>query len=237
MSRLPAALLCAALLGASHPPVPAAPPAARQAFLDQGTFVIARDGDEIGREEFAIRPTAGGRGEGGVLAVATVRYRDRELRAALELTRDRVPVSYQLDVTAAGRLVERITGQFGRDRFSERVVTPAREVAREFPAPPGAVVLDDDVFDQFYFLPHAAGAPARITVVRPRQDTLVTADVQPLGPDTVLVGTRRVPADHYAVILPGNDRREVWFSPAGDLLKVAVPAAAITATRLALPPR
>jgi len=230
VSRLPAALLCAALLGA---PV-ARPPAGQQAFLDQGTFVVTRDGDEIGREEFAIRPTAG---EGGVLAVATVRYRDRELRAALELTRDQVPVSYQLDVTTAGRLVERITGQAGRGRFSERVVTPAREVAREFPVPPGAVVLDDDVFDQFYFLPHAAGAPARIAVVRPRQDTLVTADLQLLGPDTVLVGTRRIPADHWAVTLPGNDRREVWFSSAGDLLEVAVPAAAITATRLALTPR
>ena len=224
------ALLGAALLGVS--------PAARaQRFLDQGVFVITRDGNEIGREEFAIRPVAGGRGQGGVLAVATVHYRDRELKAALELTRDHVPVSYQLDVTTAGRLVQRLTGQFGRGRFSVRVVTPSGEVAREFPVPPGAVVLDDDVFDQYYVVPRANGAPEQVSIVRPRQTTLVTAEVRSLGPDTVFVAGHGIAAEHYAVILPGDDRREFWFSPSGDLLKAAIPGRQVTAIRLSLPSR
>jgi hypothetical protein len=228
-----AALLSAALLGAGL----AARPRAQQGFRDQGTFVIARGGDEIGREEFAIRPVSGSRGEGGVLAVATVRYRDRELRAALELTRDHVPVSYQLDVTASGRVDERLTGQFARGRFSVRIATPAREVAREFPVPPAAVVLDDDIFNQYYFVPRASGAPEQVTVVRPRQSALVTGEVTSLGQDAVLIGGRSIAAEHYALTLPGDDRREFWFSASGDLLKVALPAGPITATRLSLPSR
>jgi hypothetical protein len=222
------ALLGTALLGAPPAPRPT------QGFLDQGVFLIARDGNEIGREEYAIRQVAGRRGEGGVLAVATVHYRDRELKAALELTGDHTPVSYQLDVTSAGRLVQRLTGQFGRGRFAVRIVTPAGEVAREFPVPSGAVVLDDDVFDQYYFVPRANGAPEQVSVVRPRQTSLVAAEVRSLGPDTVVVGGHGVAAERYAVTLPGGDRREFWFSPAGDLLKAALPAGAITATRLSL---
>jgi hypothetical protein len=234
MRRLAAAaLLSAALLGAR----PTARPRDQQAFLDQGTFVITRGGDEIGREEFAISPVAGSRGEGGVLAVATVRYRDRELKAALELTRQHVPVSYQLDVTAAGRVEQRLTGQFGRGRFAVRIATPAHEAAREFPVPLAAVVLDDDIFDQYYFVPRASGAPEPVSVVRPRQSTLVTGAVTSLGQDTVLVGGRSIGAEHYALTLHGDDRREFWFSASGDLLKVAIPAGSIIATRLSLPSR
>jgi len=230
--RAPAsALLCAALLGAA----PAGKPRQGQAFLDQGSFVIAREGDEIGREEFAIRPVAGS--AGGFLAVATVRYRDRELKAALELGAGRAPVSYQLDVTTGGRVTERLTGQFGPGRFAVRIATPAREVAREFPVPPAAVVLDDDIFDQYTFVPHGGGSPPSVALVRPREARLVTAAVRDLGSDTVVVAGHRVPAEHLAVTLPPDDRREVWFSAAGTLLKVALPTSGITATRLNLPPR
>jgi len=229
MTRLLAALLlglaCLAA-AASRPP---------QGLVDQGIFVIARDGNEIGREEFAIRPVTGGRGEGGVQAVAAVRYRDRELRAALELTREHVPVSYQLDVTTGGRLTQRLTGQFGRGRFSVRLVNASGEVAREFPVPPGAVVIDDDIFVQYYFVPRPRGASDRIPVVRPRQTTLANAEVRDLGMDTVTVAGRGLPAEHYALVLPGEEGREFWYSRSGDLLKIALPGSAITATRLALP--
>lgn len=213
-------------VGAAVPP---------QGLVDQGVFIIARDGNEIGREEFAIRPVAGSRGAGGLQAVAAVRYRDRELRAALELTREHVPVSYQLDVTSGGRLTQRLTGQFGRGRFSVRLVNASGEVAREFPVPPGAVVLDDDIFDQYYFVPLPHGPSDRISVVRPRQTTLASAQVRDLGPDTVAVAGHNLSAEHYAVVLPGEDGREFWFSRSGDLLKIALPGSGITATRLSLP--
>lgn len=209
-----------------------------QTFLDQGVFLITRAGAEIGREEFAIRATPGQQGHGGVLAVATVRYRDRELKTALELSTDHVPISYQLDITTSGRLAERLAGQFGRGRFSVRVVTQRGELAREFPVPPGAVVLDDDAFAQYYFIPRADNAaPEQVMLLRPRQTTVVAAEVRSLGPDSVIVGDHGVATQHYVMTLPGGDRRELWFTPAGDLVKVALPASSIVATRLSLPAR
>jgi hypothetical protein len=209
-----------------------------QAFLDQGVFLITRDGVEIGREEFAIRTTPGGQGRGAVLAVATARYRDREIKTALELSNAHVPISYQLDVTASGRLVERLAGQFGQGRCAIRVVSPRGEVAREFPVPQGAVILDDDAFDQYSFVPHAdSGAPAQVMLLRPRQTTVVAAAVRSLGLDTIVVGDRAAAAQHYVITLPGHDRREFWVTPSGDLLKVALQASSVTATRLTFPVR
>jgi hypothetical protein len=214
----------------------AAPSRPPQGFLDQGTFLITSDDNEIGREEFAVRATPGRQGLGGVQAVATVRYRDRDYRAALELTTDRVPVSYQGDATAAGRVVERLIGQCGRGRCAVRVVTQAGEVAHEFPVPPGFVVLDDDTFDQFSFLPRATGAaPLRVMVLRPRETRVVAAEIRAIGPDSVVIADRSVAAEHYSITLPGSDVREFWVSPAGDLLKVSLPGRSVTATRSSLP--
>jgi len=212
--------------------------AAAQGFLDQGAFVILRDGAEIGREEFAIRATPGRQGRPGVLAVATDRYREREVRAALELTNDQVPVSYGVDVTVAGRLTERLSGQLGRGRFAVRNVTPAGEVVREFPVPVDVVVLDDDGFDQFYFLPRPGADGARpVSVLRPRESRVIAGEVRAMGVDTVVVGTRAVPAEHYALALPGGHDREFWFSRSGSLLKITIPARSIVAIRASLPTR
>lgn len=213
-------------------------PAAAQEFLDQGVFLISRDGAEIGREEFAIRATSGRQGRPGVLAVATDHYRDREARAALELTNDHVPISYEVDVTVAGHLTERLSGQLARGRFAVRLVTAAGEQVREFPVPAGTVVLDDDGFDQFYFFPRpVADSAQNVSVLRPRERRVVAGVVRVVGADTVVVGTRAVPATHYSLALPGGESREFWFSASGSLLKVASPARAIVAIRSSLPLR
>jgi hypothetical protein len=97
------------------------------------------------------------------------------------------------------------------------------------------VVIDDDIFVQYYFVPRPHGAPDRIPVVRPRQTTLASAEVRDLGIDTVTVAGRGLAAEHYALVLPGEEGREFWYSRSGDLLKIALPGSAITATRLAIP--
>jgi len=216
-----------------------APARARaQEVLDQGIFLITREGVEIGREEFAIRATPGRQGRPGVLAVATDHYQGREVRAALELTNDHVPVSYQVDVSVGGRLAERLSSQAGRGRFAVRVVTAAGEVVREFPVPAGAVVLDDDGFDQFYFVPRPDGdAPRAVSLLRPRETSVIAGEVRGAGDDTVIVGGHPTIARHFVLTLAGGPTREFWFSPAGSLLKVANPARSIAATRLSLPPR
>jgi len=230
--KVPGRLVLAAL------GVLAAGPAAAQEFLDHGVFVITHEGTEIGREEFAISATPGRQGRAGVLAVATDHYRDREARAALELTNEHVPVSYQVDVYTAGHLTDRLSGQLARGRFALRIVSPVGEVVREFPVPADVVVLDDDGFVQFYFLPRPAGDSAEpVHVLRPREKAIVQGEVRAEGPDTVTVGSAAVPALRYALDLAGGGRWEFWFSPSGSLLKVALPARGIAAVRFSLPTR
>ena len=212
--------------------------AAAQEFLDQGVFLISRDGVEIGREEFAIQATPGRQGRPGVRAVATDRYREREVQAALDLTDDHRPVAYQADVTVGGRLTERLSGQLARGRFALRIVSPTGEAVREFAVPADVVVLDDDGFAQFYFVPRPPGEGSRaVSLIRPRDKAVVTGEVRTLGVDTVAVGSRRVAAQHYGLTLPGGDTREFWFSLSGSLLKVAVPSRTIVAIRASLPIR
>jgi hypothetical protein len=231
--RAARAILAVAALAALAPAA-----ASAQEFLDQGVFLISRDGAEIGREEFAIQATPGRQGRPGVLAVATDHYRERDVRAALELTNDHIPVSYQVDVAVAGRVTERLSGQLARGRFAVRLVTQAGEVVREFPVPAGVVVLDDDGLDQFYFFPRPTESTSQpVSILRPRERRVVTGEVRTLGTDTVVVGTRGVTARHYGLTFPGGDAREFWFSPSGSLLKVAIPARALVALRSSLPIR
>ncbi len=213
-----------------------APPARAQEFLDRGTFVIERGGNEVGREDFAIRRSVGGSAGPGILAVATVHYRDRDLRPALELTGDLTPLSYQVDVSVGGRVTERFSAQFARGRIAARVATQQREVLREFPVPAAVAVLDDDAFHQYYFLPRAAGGGTRIVhLLRPRGPTLLDGEVSRVGPDTVTLGSRTLAADRYALRLGTGEERLFWFTAEGDLLRVAEPARDLVATRTALP--
>ncbi len=214
------------------PPVPLL---RAQEAADQGVLVITRDGAEIGREEYAIRPTAG---HPGLLAVATDEYRDREARVALELSEERVPVTFQVDVTAAGRVVERLSGQLGRGRFAVRLANQQGETVREFPVPQHITVLDDDGFALYIFLPRpTAGASLPVSLLVPRATRVVAASVRGAGPDSILLGARKVPANHFTLSLPGGETREFWCSPAGDLLQVAIPSRTIVATRSTPPQR
>ena len=165
-------------------------------------------------------------------------YRDRELRPALELTGDLQPLSYQLDVSVGGRVVERYSAQFARGRVAVRLARQQRDVLREFPAGAGVAILDDDALYQFYFVPRAAAGEVRtVRLLVPRTPAVVSAEVRRLGPDTVTVAGRTAAADHFALRLEGGDVREFWFTPSGDLLRVAIPAREVVATRTALPPR
>ena len=225
----------AALLGFAA--VAAARPAPAQEFLDRGTFLIERAGNEVGREDFAIRRAPARAGTGSILAVATVHYRDRELRPALDLTGDLQPVGYQLDVSSAGRVVERLSIQFGQGRIAVRLASQQREGLREFPAEPRIAVLDDDIFHQFYFLPRAAaGGVLALRFLQPRSPAVVGGTVRRVGADTVSVGGRRLPADHFALLLDTGEERDFWFTASGDLLRVAIPSREIVATRTALTP-
>jgi hypothetical protein len=211
-----------------------AAPLAGQDFLDRGTFIITRGGAETAREEFAIRSTAG-RG-GGLLAVSTTRGEGREIQHALELTADFTPVSFQQTESAGGRVVRRVSAQLAGVRFSARVASADGETAREFPVRPPVVILGDAQACAFYFVPRSSEART-LHVIRPEALRPVSATVSAQGSDTVTVAGRTLEARRYVLRAADGDERHFWFSPRGDLLRVAHPAQDLVATRADLPSR
>jgi hypothetical protein len=157
MSRSPS--LAAALVALLA--VPAAAPAEAQELFDRGVFVITRAGAEVGREEFALR-AATGRGAAGLLAVSTTRVNGREIQRALEVTREYVPVSFQQTETSGGRVVSRVTAQLSGIRVSARIASQDGETAREFPVRPPVIILSDDGYSAYYFVPRPDSGQERV---------------------------------------------------------------------------
>ncbi len=212
----------------------AAPAAlAAQQFVDTGTFVIVRAGAEAGREEFAIRQTAGARGGPGFLAVSTTRTPGHETQVALELAGDYTPVSLQQTESTGGRVARRVSAQLSGIRFSARIMSADGETAREFPARGPLAIISDEAFSGFYFVPRSGA----VSVVRARDVRPVGGTVEALGADTVTVAHARIAAQRYVLRMADGDERHFWFTPTGDLLQVAVPSAALVATRAELPRR
>jgi hypothetical protein len=212
----------------------AAVPAAAQELFDRGVFVITRDGREVGREEFALRAGAG-RGQAGLLAVSTTRAEGREIQRALEVTRDYVPVSFQQTETSGGRVVSRVSAQLSGIRMSARITSQDGETAREFPVRPPVVILSDDAYAAYYFVPRPeSGVERRVAVVDPAAARSETGTIDFIGPDTVTVQEQRLAARHFRLKL-GAAERHFWFTASGDLLQVAEPARSLIATRAEAP--
>jgi len=227
------ALLLVATLSAAL-----AGPAGAQQFLDAGTFLLTHNGAEAGRGEFAIRPSPSRQGGPGGLLVETARLRGREIQHALELTASHVPVSLQQTETVGGRPARRVTAQLSGTRFSIRVASADGESAREFPVRPPVAVLGEEDYAGFYFVPRAEpGSPRTVTIVRAEDARAVQATVEAEGPDTVTVGTRTLGAQRFLLRMADGDVRQFWFTPAGDLLRVAQPRLGIVATRTELATR
>lgn len=214
----------------------AALPLRAQELYDRGVFVLARTGAEVGREEFALRAGTGrGAAGGGLMAVSTMRIEGREIQRALEVTREYVPVSFQQTESSGGRVVARIAAQLAGIRFSTRITAQEGETAREFPVRAPVVILAADAYAAFYFVPRPdSGQDRAVTVVDPAEARSHPGTITGLGPDTVSIGTERVPARHFRLRV-GESERHFWFTPAGDLLQVSQPAANLVATRAEVP--
>lgn len=209
-------------------------PAAAQELFDRGVFVITSAGAEVGREEFALR-AATGRGASGLLAVSTTRRDGREIQRALEVTRDYVPVSFQQTETSGGRMVSRVTAQLSGSRVSARITGPDGETAREFPVRPPTIILSDDAYCAFYFVPRPdSGQQRRVAVVDPAAARSEPGTIDLIGPDSVTVAQQRVAARRFRLRV-GSDERHFWFTASGDLLQVSQPARNLIATRAEAP--
>ena len=207
----------------------ALPAAAQVAVVDEGTFTISHGGTRIGREEFAIRRTPNPGGD-VLVANATVVYTDRRLSPALQTDAAGAPLRYQVEVSAGADVQERLQGRVGRGRFSAQLRTPRGESAREYVVADGALILDDDVFHQYYFVARA-GRTGVVPVVVPRRNVQVTMRVDNEGADAVMISGTRIPATRYVMTEPDGAARRIWVDAQGRVLKVTLESRGITAVR------
>jgi hypothetical protein len=219
---LPTVAAAALCLGA-----PSSAPA-QVVTVDEGSFTITRNGQPAGREDFRIRSTPAA-GAAEYVASATVSLGDRRLSPDLRADARGAPIAYRLETRAGGDTEERLTGQVGRGRFSAQLKTARGESTREYVVSDGALVLDDDVYHQYYFIA-ISGRTGAVPVVVPRRNVQVTMRVQRQGTEAVDVGGREIDATHLVISEPGGDRH-VWVDGRGRVLKVTVPARGIIVQR------
>lgn len=217
---------------------PAASPA-QVTVVDDGTFTITRNGQHVGHESFSIRKTSGPGGDVYV-ASATVEIDDQRLSPALRADSALVPLAYQLEVRSGDAVQERLKGIVGRGRFSAEVHTPQGESTKEYVVSTGALVLDEDVFHQYYFLAQRAarlpGGSGAVPVVIPRRNVQEVMRVRTAGTERITLGRTPIEARHLVLTEPGGASRQIWVDAQGRVLKVSLDARGLVATRDA-PPR
>lgn len=207
--------------------------AAQVVTADEGSFTVTREGSRIGREEFRIvrQPVAGGiefvaRGVGA--------YGDRRITSALQTDASGTPLRYQVDVKNGTETESRLTGQIVRGRFSAQIRTARGEAASEYATGDGTVLIDDEVYHHYFFLPlgsRLGAASAEVPVLAPRRNAQRAVRVSRGGGDAVTVGGQSLAATKYVLSAPGAPERTVWLDAGGRVLKVAVPTLGLVAVR------
>lgn len=222
-TRLAAAALLAAPLSLS----------AQSRVVDEGSFVISRDGVPAGREAFRIVRTASAAGD-LYRASAQIAYGDRRIAPTLTTDTLGVPSTYEVTIRQQNAPVLRLQARGASGRLSVLEQTPRGESAKEYVVARDVHLLDEDVFHQYYFLA-LTGTAGATQVVLPQARVQGMATVTKRGAESVDVGGRQVGATRWAVALPGGASSDFWVDATGRLLRVAVPARGIVAQREELP--
>jgi hypothetical protein len=196
--------------------------------IDEGSFSITIGGQRAGRENFSIKATPRGQSV-EYLAQAQVVYGDRRLIPALVADSLGAPMTYEITTRNAGD-TEKWAGTIVRGRVSARILTPRGQMAREYIVTEGAVILDDDVYHQYYFVARSRSAGS-VPVVIPRRNAQARLQISTAGQERLTIGTRELDATHLVLSEPGGDQRDLWIDSEGRVLKVEVPARGIVVTR------
>ena len=197
--------------------------------MDEGTFMVSRNGAPIGRESFRIvrTPAPGGQ---VYQARSQSALGANRLTTILGTDSTGAPVSYEAELGRDGRVVERARGSGTAKRFTVLVQTKNGEASREYVINNGALLVDDDVIHQFHFVGLALAS--EYDVIAPRATGQSRSRLEERGTESLDIGRNRVHARRYALVEPGGGSvREVWLDPRGRLLKVAIPEKGLVAIR------
>jgi hypothetical protein len=220
--------LALALVAAS---IPVRPVPAQGTPFDEGTFVVTRNGAVVGKEAFRI-VRSGGKDQ-LYTSTAQCAFGDRRISPALSADRAGVPLLYRVEVKNGGEIEERLQATGRPGRLHAVLQTRTGESSKEYVVANGAVILDDDVYHQHFFVPLARRS-GQVIVVVPRRNSQVVGRLEDRGTDKIRVDGRDVAAVHLVITLP-DGARDLWFDESGRLLKVAMPARGVIALREELP--
>lgn len=199
-------------------------------IIDQGSFTITVSGQRTGREDFRIEGTPTGTGALEYVARATVVFGDRRLMPALRSDSMGAPSDYQIESRGTTSGSERWSGKITRGRVSARINNARGESAKEYIVTEGAIIIDDDVFHQYYFV--ARRTPeSSVAVVVPRRNAQVAMRLTAAGNERVTVGTRDIDARHLVLTEPSGATRDLWVDAKGRVLKVAIASRNVVALR------
>lgn len=214
----------------------ASPALAQTGANDSGTFEVFVGGHRAGSEEFTIQQIGSGT-HSSIVATGHVQLQLPAGRVELS-PRLRTngfeanPVSYE--VVVGGSAPRRVVGTVGDGRVSARTITASGEQMKEFLASNGAVVLDEGVAHQYYFVARRLRS-GTLPVILPGENRQVMARVSDRGEERIAVGDQAAQLYHLVVQPQGGDERHVWVDALGRVVKVEIPARDYVAVRTQLP--
>jgi len=207
------------------------PGASQTRLVDQGTFVVLKDGSPVLTESFRIS-----RGDAGVITATASHMADGE-QTATSLTTDSLgtPLRYELRVRKQGASVMDLIAIAGAGRLRSRAsAAGGNELMKEYLLVPGrSVILDHGVLHQLYFLP-LGNRSGSVQVIEPLASRTSKATLAARGLEPIQIAGRSVTATHYSLSGPAG-QYEFWADAQGRLLRVDVPAEGLSATREELP--
>jgi hypothetical protein len=209
--------------------VPNAAKAQSSAVVDEGTFMVTQNGTPLGREAFRIvrAPAPGGQ---VYRATGQSALGGNRVTTTLGTDSSGVPVSYESELTQRGEVVQRLNGRGRPGRFSVLIRTKNGESSHEYVLNSGALLMDEDVFHHFFFVPLAV-PHSQLAVIAPGVTEPSRFRLEERGSDTVEIANRSIPSRHFALIGPTGATRDVWIDEKGRLLKVAMPERGVVALR------
>jgi len=198
--------------------------------LDEGTFLISRNGTPIGRESFRILQVPPSTGE-SYRATAQVSLGDRKIVPTLTCDSAGAPLSYDVTFQGGSEAGSRFQARGRPGRFSSMLRTRDGESTREYVVPAGVIVLDDEVIHQLYFVTMRARRSGSVTILAPRTGVQAVASLDNRGTSLVEIGGGTIQATHYVLTAAGFPRREFWIDAAGHVLRASIPDRGILAQR------
>lgn len=204
--------------------------------IDQGTFVIRADTQEVGRETFRVLERRVGDSTSGWLFDANARWtgtgKPTVFAPVIEIDGDSMTHALSFNVSG-GPAPLRISGQPSRNRFTLRSISPGVERARELPTDRTFVVIDDSVFTPWLLVAwRARPVTDSLTVVFPRTALRTRIAIRDLGAESTTLNRDQTTLRH--VLITGSPQGPVhlWLGSGGRLMKVEVPDRNLTAERL-----